>query len=172
MPQAGTLPAGKRDVPRTWYPTAMKNSFRTARSSALALSLALAGALSAAEAAPAPAAQEKRTATLELAKRTFKKLDANKDGNVSLAEAGRTGVPAKDFNAQDADADKLLSESEFILLYRELLASGGYPIAPDLEQAVTGIKADRKKAAEEQRLRDEAAAAAAAAEAPVDVGEE
>ncbi len=130
----------------------MKNSTRTPRSSTLALALALAGVLSAAEAAPAAPAQEKRTATLELAKRTFKKLDANKDGKVSLAEAGRTGVPTKAFNAQDADGDKLLSESEFILLYRELLASGGYPIASDLEQAVKGIQADRKKAAEEQRV--------------------
>ncbi len=126
----------------------MKNSTRPLRPSTLALALALAGALSAAEAAPAPAVQEKRTATLELAKRTFKKLDANKDGKVSLAEAGRTGVPAKAFNAQDADADKLLSESEFILLYRDLLASGGYPIASDLEQAVKGIQADRKRQAD------------------------
>ena len=130
----------------------MKNSIRPPRSSALALTLTLAGALSTAESAPAAAVQEKRTATLELAKRTFTKLDANKDGKLSLTEAGRTGVPAKAFNAQDADADKHLSQSEFILLYRELLASSGYPIASDLDQAAKGIQADRRKAAEEQRV--------------------
>ena len=116
------------------------------------LATALAGALLGA--APAASAQDSPPATLELAQRTFKKLDANKDGKISLAEARRGGLTASSVNGEDADADQHLSEAEFTLLYRGLLSSRGYPIAKDLDRAVDGIQAARKQAAEAQRTEE------------------
>ena len=122
----------------------MMNSIRNAQILAMALGGALGGAALASAAGP----QDSPPATLELAQRTFRKLDANKDGKVSLTEARRGGLTAAAFNSQDADADQHLSQEEFTLLYRALLSGRGYPIAADLDRAVTDIQAARKKQAE------------------------
>jgi len=128
----------------------MMNSIRNPQ----ILAAALAGALLSATQAPAAPAQDRPPATLELAQRTFKKLDANQDGAISLTEARRGGLTVSSFNSQDADADQRLSEEEFTLLYRGLLSSRGYPIATDLDRAVKDIQDGRKKAAEAQRVQE------------------
>ena len=128
----------------------MMNSIRNPQ----ILAAALAGALLSATQAPAAPAQDRPPATLELAQRTFKKLDANQDGAISLTEARRGGLTVSSFNGQDADANQRLSEEEFTLLYRGLLSSRGYPIATDLDRAVQDIQDARKKAAEAQRVQE------------------
>ncbi|MDG1984130.1 MAG: hypothetical protein P8M11_06170 [Planctomycetota bacterium] len=128
----------------------MKKSSQITQAIALTLTAA---ALSPGLSIAAPC-QERLPASADLAKRTFKALDANADGKVSMAEAGRADAIAKTFNAEDVNADKHLSEEEFMVLYHGLLADKGYPIGADLERAVKDIQSARKKAAEEKRTQE------------------
>lgn len=77
-------------------------------------------------------------------KATFEKLDSNKNGSVSAAEAKAWKVPAAVFKRHDVDGTKSLDPDEFVVLYKHLLVQAGRPVAADLASEVARIQARRR----------------------------
>ncbi len=52
-------------------------------------------------------------------KKTFKKLDQDKNGTLNMEEAGTGGITSSSFTQLDANADKALDWQEFLALYKD-----------------------------------------------------
>jgi len=85
---------------------------------------------------------------------TFRKADADGDGAISAREAARARIPAKHFVAHDIDANRSLTQEEFVAYYRELLVKARRPVGKDLEAEVARVETLRRaKLAELERQR-------------------
>ncbi len=112
-------------------------------------------------------AQQPAEGSLPRARALFQRVDRNSDGLINALEAGRNGIPTRDFVAHDVDRDRKLSEGEFTLFYRQLLVRSGKKVGSDLEAEAARIEAARReKAARDaeraKKAREDAARAAAA----------
>ena len=85
---------------------------------------------------------------------TFRKADADGDGAITAREAARARIPAKHFVAHDVDANRSLTQEEFVAYYRELLVKARRPVGKDLEAEVARVETLRRaKLAEQERQR-------------------
>lgn len=92
----------------------------------------------------APQAKKQTAKGTVTVKSTFQKLDADKDGTVTLKEASRWKIPTAAFRRHDIDQSKGLSADEFVVLYKDLLVQAGRPVASDLAAEVARIQARRR----------------------------
>jgi hypothetical protein len=94
---------------------------------------------------------------LARARSTFASADVDKSGDVSLREATASGHSLAEFRGFDLDGDGALTQSEFIVGYKERMGAGGSRVAPDLENEARRILAERRaEQADATRRRDSA----------------
>ncbi|MEE2939749.1 MAG: hypothetical protein VX460_05140, partial [Planctomycetota bacterium] len=97
--------------------------------------------------------------TLDTVRSIFQRLDADRDGRVTAAEARNAKVNDALFRLHDVDASQGLDRDEFTLLYRDLLTRARRAVPADLQSEVSLIQL-RRRAAEEAKRRKEQADAA------------
>ncbi|MEE8467553.1 MAG: hypothetical protein V3T22_03820, partial [Planctomycetota bacterium] len=116
-----------------------------ARTCLLAIVPALGLALASAAEAQAPRdAQAPTQGGLARARALFHKVDLDGDGLISAREAGRHGIPTRDFVAHDTNRDRQLARQEFVIFYRQLRVKAGKGVSPDLEAEAARIQAERR----------------------------
>jgi len=102
-------------------------------------------------------AQERSTSSpLRSARTTFAAADLDKDGRLDPREASRASIQSADFARYDADADRALSQDEFLLFYRALLIRSQRATGPDLDREAARILALGKARREKQARRERA----------------
>jgi len=94
---------------------------------------------------------------LARARALFDKVDLDSDGLVSAREAGRHGIPTRDFVAHDTNRDRQLESEEFVIFYRQLRVKAGKRVYPDLEAEAARIQAERRARQAAEARRREAA---------------
>ena len=103
--------------------------------------------------------------SLKQARDLFERVDRDGDARISALEAGRNGIPSKEFVAYDVDRDRKLSESEFTLFYRQLIIKAGKNVDEDLDAEVARITAARRAKKDQDAERTDQAREKALADA-------
>ena len=138
-----------------------RSSSRSSRPLALLCAAALLGAAPAASAAAqAPGGKggvpKGQRSTLDTVRSIFQRLDADRDGRVTAAEARNAKVNDTLFKVHDVDASQGLDRDEFTLLYRDLLTRARRAVPADLQSEVSRIQLRRRAAEDAKRKKEQA----------------
>ena len=79
----------------------------------------------------------------------FRRIDANKDLQISQAEARPHGLTAAVITGHDHNGDGKINESEFLVAYAKMAEANGSAVARDLAKQVARIEAAQIAAAKE-----------------------
>lgn len=79
----------------------------------------------------------------------FRRIDVNKDHQVTQAEVRPHGLTGPKFMAHDYNGDGQLNESEFLVAYKQMAQANGGAIARDLALQTARIQAAQRIAAKE-----------------------
>ena len=138
-----------------------RSSSRSSRPLALLCAAALLGAAPAASAAVQASGgkggvPQGQRSTLDTVRSIFQRLDADRDGRVTAAEARNAKVNDALFKVHDVDASQGLDRDEFTLLYRDLLTRARRAVPADLQSEVSRIQLRRRAAEDAKRKKEQA----------------
>ena len=138
-----------------------RSSSRSSRPLALLCAAALLGAAPVASAAVQASGgkggvPKGQRSTLDTVRSIFQRLDADRDGRVTAAEARNAKVNDALFKVHDVDASQGLDRDEFTLLYRDLLTRARRAVPADLQSEVSRIQLRRRAAEDAKRKKEQA----------------